>query len=70
MQELTRSFTIGLVVALASGRESVPRRWAVHFPEWAPYDRVATLFAILVIAAALVLTARFPARAPRMAAAI
>jgi len=54
---------------LLSGRESVPRRWAVHLPEWVPYDRVAALFAAAVVLAMLVFAARFLVRLKRMAAA-
>jgi cytochrome c oxidase subunit 1 len=52
---------------LLSGRHSVPRRWAVHLPEWLPYDRIGSLFAALVVAAVLVFAVRFLARLPAMA---
>lgn len=39
---------------LVSGALSVPRRWAVHAPEWMLQDRIATLAAALVILAVLV----------------
>ncbi len=38
---------------LISGALSVPRRWAVHVPEWFLQDRLATGFALLVILGAL-----------------
>lgn len=61
--------TLGFVfMFLYAGRESVPRRWAVHLVEWVPYDQIATIFAIVVIVAALVFTVRFLARVPRLAA--
>jgi cytochrome c oxidase subunit 1 len=54
---------------LLSGRNSVPRRWAVHLPEWVPYDRVASVFAALVVAAVLVFLVRFLSRLRAMTAA-
>ncbi|MCK2095816.1 cbb3-type cytochrome c oxidase subunit I [Thauera aromatica] len=47
---------------LYSGKESVARRYAEHLPEWVPYDRAGSLFAALIIAAALVFVLRFLAR--------
>lgn len=44
---------------LLSGRHSVPRRYAEHLPEWVPYDRMASLFVVLVIGAVLVFVTRF-----------
>lgn len=52
-------FTISL---LHSGMESVPRRYAVHLPQWVPYDRIGAIFAMLVLASALVFIVRFLAR--------
>jgi cytochrome c oxidase subunit 1 len=43
---------------LAGGHASEPRRYAVHFPEWRPCDRVATIGAMLVIAAMLLFAGR------------
>ncbi|MGB6487353.1 MAG: cbb3-type cytochrome c oxidase subunit I [Steroidobacteraceae bacterium] len=43
---------------LAGGRASEPRRYAVHFAEWLPYDRVASIAAALVIAAMLLFAIR------------
>ena len=43
---------------LAGGHASVPRRFAVHMPEWIPYDRAGSIGAVLVIAAMLVFTVR------------
>ena len=54
---------------LLSGRHSIPRRWAVHMPEWVPYDRIASAFAALVVAAVLVFLVRFLSRLRPMAAA-
>lgn len=47
---------------LYSGKESVVRRYAVHLPEWVPYDRIGALFAMLLIASALVFIVRFLTR--------
>ncbi len=47
---------------LLAGRHGVPRRWAVHLPEWVPYDRIGSLFAALVVIAVLVFTVRFLTR--------
>ncbi|HUX30253.1 MAG TPA: cbb3-type cytochrome c oxidase subunit I [Thiobacillus sp.] len=55
--------TLGFTLSfLYSGKESVPRRYAVHLPEWVPYDRIATVFAVLVIASVLVFIVRFLTR--------
>jgi cytochrome c oxidase subunit 1 len=43
---------------LAGGHASVARRFAVHLPEWLPYDQVGSVGAILVIAGMLVFTLR------------
>jgi len=53
-------------VFLYSGKEGVPRRWAVHLPEWVAYDRLASLFAVGVTAAVLVFVLRFLLRVPRL----
>jgi len=53
-------------VFLYSGKEGVPRRWAVHLPEWVAYDRLASLFALGVTAAVLVFVLRFLLRVPRL----
>jgi cytochrome c oxidase subunit 1 len=47
---------------LISGAASVPRRWAVHFPEWIAQDRIATLFAAILIGAFIVLITLYAAR--------
>jgi cytochrome c oxidase subunit I len=43
---------------LAGGHASEPRRYAVHFAEWRPYDQAASIGAVLVIAAMLLFAAR------------
>jgi cytochrome c oxidase subunit 1 len=57
-----------VLVFLYSGKAGVPRRWAVHLPEWVGYDRLASLFALAVIVAVLVFTLRFLVRVPRLLA--
>lgn len=44
---------------LYSGKEGVARRYAVHLPEWVPYDRIGSLFAVLVVASSLLFVVRF-----------
>lgn len=47
------------VIFLISGAASVPRRWAVHAPEWLLQDRIATGFALLVVLGAAMFLLRF-----------
>ncbi len=54
---------------LYAGKESVPRRWAVHLPEWIPYDRVASALVVFVILAVAVFVLRFLVRVGRIASA-
>ncbi|MCL4184416.1 MAG: cbb3-type cytochrome c oxidase subunit I [Burkholderiaceae bacterium] len=57
--------TLGFTLSfLYSGKASVARRYAAHLPEWVPYDRVAAVFAVLVVAAVLVFATRFLLRLP------
>lgn len=49
-------FTLSFLYA---GKEGAARRYAEHFPEWVPYDRAGSVFAMLVIAAVLVFLVRF-----------
>ena len=44
---------------LISGALSVPRRWAVHAPEWFLQDRLATIFSLLVVGGATMLVIRY-----------
>jgi cytochrome c oxidase subunit 1 len=37
---------------LLSGHASVPRRWAVHLPEWQHYSQTATIFALTILLSA------------------
>ena len=55
----TMGFTMSF---LYSGKISVPRRYAEHLPEWVPYDRIATYFVVLILAAVLVFIFRFLSR--------
>ena len=57
--------TLGFTLSfLYGGRISAARRYAAHLPEWVPTDIVASLFAVLVIAAVLVFVLRFLLRLP------
>lgn len=44
---------------LYAGKESVPRRWAVHLPEWMTSDRLGSAFALLVILATTMIAIRY-----------
>lgn len=44
---------------LASGRASIPRRWAQHLPEWVGYSQVSSALAAVVAVAALIFALRF-----------
>ena len=44
---------------LISGKESVPRRWASHLPEWVAYSQLASLFATIVALTCLIFALRF-----------
>lgn len=48
---------------LYGGRESVPRRWAVHLPEWIIYDQIASIFGVLILLTTTVFVVRFLIRA-------
>jgi len=50
---------------LVSGWNSIPRRWAVHLPEWLGYSQVASLFGTLVVIGATIFAARFLLRLPQ-----
>lgn len=47
---------------LFSGVVGAPRRWAVHMPEWVPYDKLCALCALFVIVATGVFVIRFMSR--------
>lgn len=42
-----------VLMFLLSGQASVPRRWAVHLPEWLWYSQVASVFAAGVVLSAM-----------------
>lgn len=44
---------------LVSGALSVPRRWAVHIPEWFLQNRLASFFAALIIVSVVMFIIRF-----------
>lgn len=48
-----------ILVFLVSGASSVPRRWAVHFPEWILQDRIGTLFAVLAVFGTVLFVVRY-----------
>ena len=48
-----------VLVFLVSGALSVPRRWAVHLPEWVLQDRIGTIFGLLVVLGALLFVLRY-----------
>ncbi|MGH8687106.1 MAG: cbb3-type cytochrome c oxidase subunit I [Burkholderiales bacterium] len=50
-----------VMMFLAGGYASEPRRYAVHFAQWLAYDRIASVAAALVIVAMLVFTLRISA---------
>lgn len=54
---------------LYAGRHSVPRRWAVHLPEWMLYDQLASIFAVLVLLSTAVFVWHFLVRIPRLLSA-
>ncbi len=54
---------LGFVISfLVAGAMSVPRRWAVHSPNWIAPDQIGSLFAGLAIIGALMILARFFSR--------
>ena len=44
---------------LASGRMSIPRRWASHLPEWVAYSQYASVLGALVAISATIFAIRF-----------
>jgi cytochrome c oxidase subunit 1 len=49
---------IFVVAFLTGGGAGVPRRFAVHLPEWLSYDRWGAFGAVLIFSGALLLAAR------------
>jgi cytochrome c oxidase subunit 1 len=58
--------TVFVLAFLSAGSASVPRRYAVHLPEWLPYDRVGSFGAAVVVAGAAILLLRFFFRLPML----
>jgi cytochrome c oxidase subunit 1 len=57
---------LGLVFTfLYAGKESVPRRWAVHLPEWTGQDRLGSLFSAGVVIAVALIAIRYLLHARR-----
>jgi cytochrome c oxidase subunit 1 len=57
---------LGLVLTfLYAGKESVPRRWAVHAPEWIGQDQLGSAFAALVVLATAMIAIRYLIRCAR-----
>ena len=56
------------VMFLVSGALSIPRRWAVHAPEWFLQDRIATAFGVLVLVGALLFVVTYMLRLMRRSA--
>lgn len=56
-----------VLVFLISGALSVPRRWAVHAPEWHLQAQIASAFAALVVLGAALFVLRYLARIGRSA---
>ena len=58
-----RSYVAGgvgfVLIFLWSGASSIPRRWAVHYPEWQFQSQLATVFAAIVVIATLGLVLRY-----------
>jgi cytochrome c oxidase subunit 1 len=50
---------------LYAGKMSVPRRWAVHLPEWVARDRLASIFALVVLLAIALIVVNYLARFAR-----
>lgn len=57
---------LGLVLTfLYAGKESVPRRWAVHVAEWMGPDRLGSAFAALVVVATAAIAIHYLSRYAR-----
>jgi cytochrome c oxidase subunit 1 len=51
-----------ILVLLTAGAMSVPRRWAVHAPEWIAQDRISTLFGLVIVLGATYFVLRYAIR--------
>jgi cytochrome c oxidase subunit I len=59
--------TVFSLAFLAAGSAGVPRRFAVHLPEWLVYDRIGAIGAVLIVAGAGILVVRCLVRLPGLA---
>jgi cytochrome c oxidase subunit 1 len=50
------------LVFLTAGAMSVPRRWAVHAPEWIAQDRITALLAVVIVLGASYFVLRYAIR--------
>jgi cytochrome c oxidase subunit 1 len=51
---------LGLVgTFLYAGKMSVPRRWAVHLPEWVARDQLASIFALVIVLATAMIVLKY-----------
>jgi cytochrome c oxidase subunit 1 len=48
-----------VLMFLWSGASSIPRRWAVHYPEWQFQDKIASAFAVVVVLATCVFVLKY-----------
>lgn len=51
--------SVFVLAFLAAGSASVPRRYAVHLPQWLPYDRLGSMGAGLAVVGVSILVVRF-----------
>lgn len=51
-----------ILVLLTAGAMSVPRRWAMHAPEWIAQDRISTLFGLIILLGATYFVTRYAIR--------
>jgi cytochrome c oxidase subunit I len=57
---------LGLVATLLyAGKISVPRRWAVHLPEWVAQDRLGSIFATVAVLATAMIVVNYLTRFAR-----
>jgi cytochrome c oxidase subunit I len=59
--------SVFVLAFLSAGAASVPRRYAVHLPEWLSYDRAGSIGATLAVLGVLILVLRFLVSVPSAA---
>lgn len=59
--------SIFVLAFLTAGAASVPRRYAVHLPEWLAFDRVGSIGAAITVVGVLILVLRFLVMVPSAA---